>query len=56
MTAPPRPVRPARRYEVCEIQHLGTTIELPSAEVDRNGGVAHHQGQEFTIQWRPEAA
>jgi len=54
MNATPKPVRPIRRFEVYAVE--GETIELPAAEVDRNGGSAVVAGREVLIQWRCEAA
>jgi hypothetical protein len=48
----PKPIRPARLVETYAIElRDGSTIELPAAEVDRNGGRARHGDVELIIQW-----
>jgi hypothetical protein len=54
MNAAPKPVRPARKFEtyVIDLPDGSTTIELPAAEVDRNGGHARVGNIDLVIQWR----
>jgi hypothetical protein len=53
MNAAPKPVRPARMVETYALElGDGSTIELPAAEVDRNGGRARYGNLDLIIQWR----